>query len=96
MATVAAVASSNLQASGFFVLRTPLLPVDELRAWSDGLHAAEAAAQMAKLEAARGGLSGFRRQPWARPRWSAARGNPRIRSGVADGATSVYDAAQSA
>ena len=52
MATVAAVDSSNLQASGFFGLRTPLLPVDELRAWSGGLYAAEPAAQTAMLEAA--------------------------------------------
>ena len=27
--------------SGFFVLRSPLLPVSDLRAWSDGLEASQ-------------------------------------------------------
>ncbi|OJT16483.1 hypothetical protein BO221_49945 [Archangium sp. Cb G35] len=40
--------------SGFFALRTPLLPFDELLAWSEGLSAREAARQgdLARLEAA--------------------------------------------
>ncbi|KFA93239.1 lantibiotic dehydratase, partial [Archangium violaceum] len=40
--------------SGFFALRTPLLPFDELLAWSEGLSAREAARQgdMDRLEAA--------------------------------------------
>ena len=38
--------------SGFFALRTPLLPFDELLAWSDGLAAASAGADPARLEAA--------------------------------------------
>ena len=31
--------AASLRASGFFVLRTPLLPFDELRAWCEGLEA---------------------------------------------------------
>lgn len=31
----------KLQSSGFFVLRTPLLPIEELTGWSQGLHAAQ-------------------------------------------------------
>src|SRR5262245_3040574 len=38
--------------SGFFALRTPLLPFDELLAWSDGLEAALAADDPPRLEAA--------------------------------------------
>src|SRR5437867_12851768 len=38
--------------SGFFALRTPLLPFDELLAWSDGLEAALAGDDPARLQAA--------------------------------------------
>src|SRR5262245_33105060 len=38
--------------SGFFALRTPLLPFDELRAWGDGLEAASAGGDPARLETA--------------------------------------------
>jgi lantibiotic biosynthesis protein len=38
--------------SGFFALRTPLLPFDELLAWGDGLEAASAGDDPARLEAA--------------------------------------------
>jgi len=38
--------------SGFFALRTPLLPFDELLAWSDGLEAVSAGNDPARLEAA--------------------------------------------
>jgi thiopeptide-type bacteriocin biosynthesis protein len=38
--------------SGFFALRTPLLPFDELLAWGDGLEAAAAGNDAARLEAA--------------------------------------------
>src|SRR5262249_34500324 len=38
--------------SGFFALRTPLLPFDELLAWSDGLEAASQCGDPARLEAA--------------------------------------------
>ncbi len=63
-------ASNPLQTSGFFVLRTPLLPLDELRAWSDGL-VAPAAAASADLEAAfaadRAELIERLRAAWQRP-----------------------------
>jgi thiopeptide-type bacteriocin biosynthesis protein len=42
---------NDLAPSGFFVLRTPLLPFDELLAWSDGLEAASAGDATARLEA---------------------------------------------
>jgi thiopeptide-type bacteriocin biosynthesis protein len=38
--------------SGFFAVRTPLLPFDELLAWGDGLEAAAAGDDPARLEAA--------------------------------------------
>jgi thiopeptide-type bacteriocin biosynthesis protein len=38
--------------SGFFALRTPLLPFDELLAWGDGLHAASAGDDPARREVA--------------------------------------------
>src|SRR5262249_54202256 len=38
--------------SGFFALRTPLLPFDELLAWGDGLEAPAAVADPARLETA--------------------------------------------
>jgi thiopeptide-type bacteriocin biosynthesis protein len=38
--------------SGFFALRTPLLPFDELTAWGDGLQAPAAAADLDRLDAA--------------------------------------------
>jgi thiopeptide-type bacteriocin biosynthesis protein len=43
--------SNDYAPSGFFALRTPLLPFDELLAWSDGLEAASAG-DPARLEAA--------------------------------------------
>jgi thiopeptide-type bacteriocin biosynthesis protein len=42
----------DLAPSGFFALRTPLLPFDELLAWGDGLEAASAGDDLARLEAA--------------------------------------------
>ena len=42
--------------SGFFALRTPLLPFDELLAWSDGLEAASTGADPARWEADRARL----------------------------------------
>lgn len=44
--------SDNLQPSGFFVLRTPLLPFDELREWSDGVQAPRALGDRDQLESA--------------------------------------------
>src|SRR5712692_9406047 len=38
--------------SGFFALRTPLLPFDELLAWGDGLESPSALGDPARLEAA--------------------------------------------
>jgi thiopeptide-type bacteriocin biosynthesis protein len=46
--------SSLLSASGFFFVRTPLLPLDELLAWSSGLSAAQAIEDEPALEAALG------------------------------------------
>jgi hypothetical protein len=43
---------NEFASSGFFALRTPLLPFDELLAWSDGLEAASAGDDPAQLEAA--------------------------------------------
>ena len=43
---------SDFVSSGFFALRTPLLPFDELLAWSDGLEGASAGDDPAQLEAA--------------------------------------------
>jgi hypothetical protein len=43
---------NDLAPSGFFAMRTPLLPFDELLVWSDGLEAASAGADPAQLEAA--------------------------------------------
>ena len=43
---------NDLAPSGFFAVRTPLLPFDELLAWSDGLEAASAGPDPAQLEAA--------------------------------------------
>jgi thiopeptide-type bacteriocin biosynthesis protein len=43
---------SDFAPSGFFALRTPLLPFDELVAWSADLHAASAGDDLARLEAA--------------------------------------------
>ena len=42
----------DLEASGFFVLRSSLLPFDELRAWSDGLCAAASVGNAASLDGA--------------------------------------------
>jgi thiopeptide-type bacteriocin biosynthesis protein len=39
-------------ASGFFALRTPLLPFDELRSWGEGLGAASAGDELTALETA--------------------------------------------
>src|SRR5207248_11171284 len=44
--------SRDIRPSGFFALRTPLLPFDELLAWSDGLEAGSAGDDPARLEAA--------------------------------------------
>jgi thiopeptide-type bacteriocin biosynthesis protein len=41
----------KLEPTGFFVLRTPLLPADELRAWSEGLTAPAAACSRARAAA---------------------------------------------
>ena len=43
---------TNFEPSGFFVLRTPLLPFDELLAWSEGLQGAESLDHPAQLERA--------------------------------------------
>ena len=42
----------TVAASGFFVLRTPLLPFDDLLAWSDTLEAPAAAADPARFDRA--------------------------------------------
>ncbi|HEY6929878.1 MAG TPA: lantibiotic dehydratase [Thermoanaerobaculia bacterium] len=42
----------DLEPSGFFVFRTPLLPLDEFLAWSEGLQAAPAAEDAQALEQA--------------------------------------------
>ena len=44
--------SIDIIPSGFFALRTPLLPFDELLAWSDGLEASSASNDPARLDAA--------------------------------------------
>jgi hypothetical protein len=44
--------SSDIIPSGFFALRTPLLPFDELLTWSDGLEAPSAGDDPVRLEAA--------------------------------------------
>src|ERR1043165_8459252 len=38
--------------SGFFVLRTPLLPFEDMAAWSEGLEAADSFGDPERLEAA--------------------------------------------
>src|SRR5438105_540838 len=43
---------NQITPSGFFALRTPLLPFDELLAWSDGLEAPSAGDDSSRLEAA--------------------------------------------
>src|SRR4051794_6003314 len=43
---------NEITPSGFFALRTPLLPFDELLAWSDGLEAPSTGDDPARLEAA--------------------------------------------
>jgi thiopeptide-type bacteriocin biosynthesis protein len=43
---------SDFGPSGFFALRTPLLPFDELLVWSEGLESAAAGDEPARLEAA--------------------------------------------
>ena len=42
----------GLEPAGFFALRSPLLPFDDLRAWSDGLCAPAVVGDAARLEAA--------------------------------------------
>ena len=44
--------SVGFQPAGFFALRTPLLPFDELAKWSDGLEAPSAIGDAARLETA--------------------------------------------
>jgi thiopeptide-type bacteriocin biosynthesis protein len=44
--------SSSFVTAGFFALRTPLLPFDDLRGWSTGLSAAQAGDNVAALDAA--------------------------------------------
>ena len=41
MSSVRSVQGQRITPAGFFVLRTPLLPVDDLIRWSDSLHASE-------------------------------------------------------
>src|SRR5436190_13043556 len=45
-------APSDFQPAGFFVLRTPLLPYDELLDWAEGLEAPRALGDLAELERA--------------------------------------------
>jgi thiopeptide-type bacteriocin biosynthesis protein len=47
-----ATAASDIAPSGFFALRTPLLPFDDLLAWSDGQQAASADDDLMRLQAA--------------------------------------------
>ena len=44
--------SGDITPSGFFAWRTPLLPFDELLAWSDGLEAPTAGEDLERREAA--------------------------------------------
>jgi len=53
--------------SGFFALRTPLLPFDELLAWSDGLEAATTGADPARWEADRARLRARLQTVFKRP-----------------------------
>ena len=53
--------------SGFFALRTPLLPFDELLAWSDGLEAATTGADPAQWEADRARLRARLQAVFKRP-----------------------------
>src|SRR5438552_1940749 len=61
----------NFAPSGFFALRTPLLPFDELLAWSDGLEAASAGDDPERLKAACAAdwlrLRNYLREVYARP-----------------------------
>src|SRR5262245_46848109 len=62
--------SDGLQPAGFFALRTPLLPFDELLAWSDGLRApaANTAPEIdSALRADRAVLTSRLLAAWARP-----------------------------
>src|SRR5215212_4063157 len=45
-------ANAMFEPSGFFVLRTPLLPFDEMGAWSEGLEAVGALGNPRRLPAA--------------------------------------------
>jgi thiopeptide-type bacteriocin biosynthesis protein len=62
---------ADFEPHGFFLLRTPLLPVDELEAWSRGLRAPAAAGDPAALQAAiaadRNALRGWLRELLTRP-----------------------------
>lgn len=64
-------ADPDVRASGFFVLRTPLLPFDELVAWGEDLEAPGALVEPVRLEAAlaadRDRLRGRLRALWGRP-----------------------------
>src|SRR5438874_11142848 len=68
---VAAPATDSLQPSGFFVLRTPLLPFDEWGAWGGELRAPRALGDPVRLEAAltadRALLTDRLRATWRRP-----------------------------
>jgi thiopeptide-type bacteriocin biosynthesis protein len=63
--------SKDFAVCGFFALRTPLLPFDELLTWGEGLEAASAGDDPARLEAAcaadRARLRGGLRDVFARP-----------------------------
>src|ERR1700682_5719720 len=71
MAAAAERHSDDLQPSGFFVLRTPLLALNEFCAWCDGLRAPGALADRQDLEAAlsadRALLTERLRAAWQRP-----------------------------
>jgi thiopeptide-type bacteriocin biosynthesis protein len=63
--------SADFEPQGFFLLRTPLLPVDELETWSAGLHApatiADTTALTAAIQADRKALRGWLRDLLTRP-----------------------------
>lgn len=67
----------QLTASGFFVVRTPLLPFDELLAWGDGLKASGSTGDLSTLDVA---LKADRRI--LRERLAAAMSRPELREAL--------------
>ncbi|HZT42757.1 MAG TPA: lantibiotic dehydratase [Chthonomonadaceae bacterium] len=67
----------DLEAAGFFVLRTPLLPFEEFEVWSEGLEAPQACDDPARLESV---LAADRER--LRERLCAALARPEVREAI--------------